>query len=117
MTAQEEAYLRILKVLEKQPEITQRGLAQAFGLSLGKINFLVNALVEKGFVKIGNFGRTSGKLNKIAYLLTSKGISNRVQLTRDYLARKEAEYIALKAEIESLKRENLDSAHERFRQP
>jgi len=117
MTAQEDAYLRILKVLEKQPEITQRGLAEALGLSLGKINFLINALVEKGFVKIGNFGRSGDKLNKVAYLLTPEGIGNRVQLTRSYLARKEAEYVALKVEIEALRKENLHVVSERDRLP
>ena len=106
MTTQEDAYLRMLKVLEQQPDITQRDLSRALGISLGKTNFLINALVEKGFVKIGNFGRTGDKLNKIAYLLTPSGISNRIQLTRAYLARKEAEYVALKAEIEALKKEN-----------
>lgn len=117
MTTQEEAYLRILKILESQPEITQRGLAEALGLSLGKINFLINALVEKGFVKIGNFRRAGDKLNKIAYLLTPEGISNRLQLTRNYLARKEDEYIALKAEIEALRHEATHMLPERDRVP
>lgn len=113
MTPQEEAYLRILKVLERQPEITQRGLAKTLGLSLGKTNFLINALVEKGFVKIGNFQRTGGKLNKIAYLLTAEGIGNRLHLARSYLARKEAEYEALRTEIETLKQEDIVQANVR----
>lgn len=108
MTPQEEAHLRIIREIEKHPEITQRGLAKVLGVSLGKINFLINALVDKGFVKIGNFRRSGDRLNKIAYLLTPEGLSNRVQLTGDYLARKEAEYVALKAELKELRKENLD---------
>lgn len=117
MTPHEEAHLSILKIIEKQPEITQRGLAAALGVSLGKTNFLVNALVDKGFVKIGNFRQSGDRLNKIAYLLTPEGISNRVQLTRNFLARKEAEYIALKAELKELRKENLNLVPERDRQP
>jgi len=113
MTPQEEAHLRILKIIEKEPEITQRGLAKALGISLGKINFQLNALVDKGFVKIGNFQRSGDRLNKIIYLLTPEGINNRIQLTRNYLARKEAEYIALQAELKELRKENLDLLPER----
>lgn len=108
MTPKEEAHLRILRLIEKQPEITQRGLAKALGVSLGKINFLVNALVDKGLVKIGNFRQSGDRLSKIVYLLTPEGISDRVRLTSGYLARKEAEYIALKAELKELRKENLD---------
>jgi len=117
VTHHEEAHLRILKIIEKQPEITQRGLATALGVSLGKTNFLVNALIDKGFVKIGNFRQSGDRLNKIVYLLTPEGISNRVQLTRNFLARKEAEYVALKAELKKLRKENVNLAPERDRHP
>lgn len=117
MTPREEAHLRILKVIEKQPEISQRELAKTLGVSLGMINFQVNALVDKGLVKIASFRKTGDRLNKIVYLLTPEGISNRVQLTRDYLARKEAEYIALKAELKELRKEDLNLVPERERQP
>ena len=117
MTPKEEAHLRILRLIEKQPEITQRGLAKALGVSLGKINFLVNALVDKGLVKIGAFRKSNDRLNKIVYLLTPEGISDRARLTSGYLARKEAEYIALKAELKELRRENLDLIPNRNRQP
>jgi len=115
MTPREQAHLRILKVIEKQPEISQRELAKALGISLGMINFQVNALVDKGLVKIASFRKTGDRLNKIVYLLTPEGISNRVQLTREYLARKEAEYIALKAELKELRKENLSLVPERDR--
>ena len=113
----EEAHLRILKIIEKNPEISQRALAKTLGVSLGMINFQINALVDKGLVKIESFRRAGDRLNKIVYLLTPEGISNRVQLTRDYLARKEAEYLALKAELKALRKENLDWVPERDRQP
>ncbi len=117
MTPQEEAHFRILKIIERQPEISQRGLAKALGISLGMINFQVNALVDKGFVKIESFRQAGDRLNKIAYLLTPEGISNRVLLTRDYLARKEAEYIALKAELKELRKENINLVPDRVNRP
>ena len=70
-------------------------------------NYLLNALVEKGLIKIGNFHRSGKKLNKIAYLLTRKGIAHRLKLTQSYLERKRIEYEALKAEIEILESENI----------
>ena len=85
----------------KKPRIDE--LKAGRGISMGKANYLINALLEKGLIKIESFQRTGGKLNKIAYLLTPEGVKNRMQLTRSYLARKEAKYEALKAEIESLR--------------
>ena len=78
-------------------------LARQLGISNGKINYLIAALIEKGLLKMAHFGRTGDKLAKAAYLLTPKGVKNRALLTRDYLARKVAEYEALKAEIYSLR--------------
>lgn len=79
-------------------------LARQLGISNGKVHYLIAALVEKGLLKMGHFGRTGGKLSKVAYLLTPEGVKNRALLTRDYLARKEAEYEALKAEISALRK-------------
>lgn len=110
MTPKEQAYFQVLRALEVQPAISQRELARQLGISMGKANYLVNALVEKGLVKIGNFSHAGDKLNKIAYLLTPEGISNRVRLTRSYLMRKEAEYEALKVEIETLRQAALDES-------
>lgn len=104
MSAHEEAHLRILKIVSAEPEISQRQLAVRLGVSLGKTNFLVKALLEKGLIKAGNFRRAQNKF-KYVYLLTPKGIGERVRLTRAYLARKEAEYEALQAEIEALRRD------------
>jgi EPS-associated MarR family transcriptional regulator len=106
VTSEEEAHFRVLKAIEANPDVTQRELAEALGLSLGKINFLVNALLEKGAIKMENFRRSDTKLKKIAYLLTPNGIAERIRLTQAYLQRKRMEYENLKAEIESLEMES-----------
>ena len=103
MTPKEEAYFRVLRAVELNPDITQPLLAKQLGISMGKANYLINALVDKGLIKIGNFRRQGDKLNKIAYLLTPEGLKNRMELTRNYIARKENEYEALKGELESLR--------------
>ncbi|MDP1573133.1 MAG: MarR family EPS-associated transcriptional regulator [Pseudomonadota bacterium] len=100
----EQAQLRILNIVEAEPEISQRQLAERLGVSLGKTNYLIKALLDKGHLKAGNFMRAENKL-KYAYLLTPEGIRAKLQLTRDYLARKEQEYIAMKAEIEAMRHE------------
>ena len=105
MHPEEEAHLRILKAFESNPDLTQRELAAQLGLSLGKTNFLINALLEKGAIKMENFRRSDTKLKKVAYLLTPAGIGERVRLTQAYLARKKSEFDALKAEIDLLERE------------
>jgi EPS-associated MarR family transcriptional regulator len=103
VTPKEEAYFRVLRAVELNPDITQPLLAKQLGISMGKANYLINALVEKGLIRIGNFRRQGDKLNKIAYLLTPEGLKNRIELTRNYIARKETEYDALKVEIDSLR--------------
>ena len=104
MTTTEQAQLHILKIVEEQPEISQRQLAERLGVSLGKINYLLRALLDKGHIKAGNFLRAEDKL-KYAYLLTPEGMSAKLQLTRSYLARKDLEYLAMKSEIESMRDE------------
>lgn len=99
-----QARFRILKILADEPALTQRELAVRLGISLGKSNYLLKALIEKGLIKLGNFQRAEHKLGYV-YLLTPAGIRERLRLTSAYLARKEAEYDALKAEIEELKGE------------
>lgn len=112
MSLQEQAHFRVLQILGENPDINQRDLAQRLGVSLGKTNYLLNALIEKGWIKIGNFRRAESKLRKVAYVLTPAGIRHRVRLTQGYLARKEAEYEALKAEIDVLRRQMEGSIHE-----
>ncbi|MCK9283718.1 MAG: MarR family EPS-associated transcriptional regulator [Rhodocyclaceae bacterium] len=107
----DEICYRIFRLIEVNPDISQRELAKAMGISLGKANYLLNALIEKGLVKAGNFRRNEEKLSKVAYLLTPAGIRERIQLTRRYLARKEYEYEALRAEIHALKQEVTFNEH------
>ena len=107
MNPAEQAQLRILKIIETEPEISQRRLAEVLGVSLGKTNYLIKALLEKGHIKAGNFLRAEDKL-KYAYLLTPEGLRAKLELTRNYLARKEQEYIAMKAEIEAMRNELAD---------
>lgn len=101
----QEMHFRVLYALQENPYMSQRELAQKLGVSPSKVNYLINALVEKGYLKIEAFRRSGDKLNKIAYLLTRAGLKNRMALTRDYLERKTQEYHALKAEIEILQTE------------
>ncbi len=107
MTPAEQAHLRILKILEAAPETSQRQIAETLGISLGKANYLIKALLKLGHLKAGNFLRAENKL-KYAYLLTPEGIKAKLNLTRDYLARKEQEYIAIKTEIEAMRSELAD---------
>lgn len=101
----QDSHFRVLQALEENPHLSQRELARVLGVSVAKVNYLLNGLVEKGHIKIEAFRRSGDKLNKIAYLLTPEGLSNRMALTRDYFERKTREYEALKAEIESLQAE------------
>lgn len=100
----EETRYRLLKLLENKPDLTQRDLAKSMGISLGKVNFCLRALVEKGLVKAGNF-RNSDNKKGYAYLLTPKGIEEKARVTLHFLQRKQHEYEAIRVEIESLRRE------------
>ena len=108
VTLQEQAHFRILKIISSEPQISQRALADRLGISVGKANYLIKALAGKGLIKLENLQHTQGakdKLKKISYLMTPKGILERISLTRNYLARMEEEYEALKAEVAALDRE------------
>lgn len=95
---------KILKELEANPEISQRELAKGLGISLGKTNFCIQALIEKGFVKANNFRNSQNKKAYI-YCLTPKGIEARASITLQFLKYKMAEYQTLKTEIERLQHE------------
>ena len=101
---QTETHFRVLRQIEANPEITQRELAQELGISLGKANYCLKALIQKGWVKANNFKNNKNKA-AYAYLLTPKGIEQKAQITVRYLKSKLAEYEALKQEIEQLKAE------------
>ena len=94
----------ILRILKNNPKITQREMAKELGLSLGKTNYVVRALIDKGWVKLSNFKRSDNKLGYI-YLLTPEGLSEKTMLAQNFLNRKSEEYNRLKKEIEILKNE------------
>jgi EPS-associated MarR family transcriptional regulator len=94
----------LLKTLEENPGLSQRDLAKKLGISLGKVNFCLNALVEKGSLKINNFRKSDNKL-AYAYLLTPRGVEEKARITVQFLKYKVQEYERLRAEIEELQRE------------
>ena len=110
MPPAEQAHLRILRIVEEEPQISQRHLAERLGVSLGKANYLLKALLDQGYIKAGNFLRAEDKL-KYVYLLTPEGIGAKLRLTRDYLARKEQEYVAMQVEIEDMRAELAAQEH------
>ena len=97
----EDLSFRALRALQSNPRLSQRQLAQALGISLGKTNYCVRALIERGLVTAQRF-RTSNNKLAYAYLLTPEGIETKTRITARFLKRKRAEYNALKAELEQL---------------
>jgi EPS-associated MarR family transcriptional regulator len=100
----EERQLGVMRLLQDNPELSQRQLAEELGVSVGSVNYCVKALIDKGWVKLGNFQKNPNKLGYV-YLLTPKGVSAKARLTKLFLQRKLVEYEALRAEIESLEME------------
>ena len=96
--------LELLKLLQQQPQMSQRDLAQAMGVSLGKANYCLNALMQKGLVKLARF-RANPDKRQYAYLLTTAGLKERTRITLAFLRRKIAEYEALEKEIQQLRSE------------
>lgn len=99
---QDETHYKLLQLLEETPDITQRELAARLGVSLGKANYCLRAVMEKGWVKMDNFRRNPHKMG-YAYLLTPSGIEEKASVAARFLKRKMLEFDALKAEIERLK--------------
>lgn len=100
----QEKILHIIKELEQNPQTTQRDLAQKLDISLGKINFLLKALIDKGIIEVKNFKNSKNKLAYI-YLLTPEGIKTKIRLTHEFFVWKTEEYEKLKSELEKLKQE------------
>ena len=100
----DETRYRILKLLEEDPTASQRRIADELGISLGRVNFCLKALVEKGLVKVNNF-RNSANKRAYLYLLTPRGIEDKAVVTARFLKRKLDEYEVLKRELEDLQRE------------
>lgn len=96
-----EIELEILRNLDSNPDLTQRQIAEKLGVSLGKTNYLIKALLAKGLVKVNNFKRSNNKLGYM-YMLTPKGIEKKTKLTILFLQRKSEEYNKLKQDIENL---------------
>ena len=88
-----------MRKLHKNPDFSQRDLADKLGFSLGKLNYCLRALKNKGLVKIKNFRKSSNKISHIQYILTAKGISVRTKLTLNFMKRKIKEYDELKKEL------------------
>ena len=95
---------KILKLLEENPNLTQRQVAEKLGVSLGKTHYLIRALINKGLVKLGNFKTSNNKIGYL-YLLTPKGLVEKYELTQSFLLRKRQEYERLAEEIAELMKE------------
>lgn len=98
----EEFELQALRCLQADPTLSQRALAKQLGISLGRTNFHLRALMEKGFVKLQSLSRNPGR---IRYMLTPHGIEERARLTRGFIKRKEAEYAKLEGQLKELRAE------------
>ena len=103
------ARLAVLRLLEQRPNMSQRELSEALGLSLGKAHYVLHALLDKGLVKARNFRRSGNKL-AYAYVLTPTGMREKLRLTRTFLSRKEAEFERLRHAIAALKNELGEAA-------
>jgi len=100
----DETRYRILKMLEADPQASQRRIADELGISLGRVNFCLQALIKKGLIKVNNF-RSSANKRAYLYLLTPRGIEDKAMVTMRFLKSKLGEYEALKREVEELQRE------------
>lgn len=100
----ERAHLELLRLIGERSELTQRELAMELGVSLGKANYCLRALIARGLVKAENYRKSDNK-SAYLYLLTPRGIARKMELTRMFLARRVREYEHLKLEIEQLRRE------------
>lgn len=103
----EDLHFRVLRLLQDNPDLSQRELAERLGVSNGKLHYCMKALIDKGLVKLGNFAQSKHHLG-YAYLLTPKGIAQKASMTSDFLKRKMAEYEALRREIAALQAEMGD---------
>ena len=102
-----EEVIKLLREIKKTPEMTQRELSARLGISLGKINFLIKALIDKGLIKANNFKNANNKYAYI-YLLTPHGFEEKARITYHFLKRKMEEYEQLEEEIGQLKREVME---------
>lgn len=104
MTVPDSSILHVLRLLDAHPSLTQRELAHELGVSLGKANYCLRALLAEGLLRVQNFRKSTNRRG-YAYLLTPSGVAAKAHLTRHFLARKRTEYDALRLEIERLEGE------------
>ena len=102
---QEDTHFRVLRLLQENPDLTQRELAERLGISVGGLNYCLKAMMEKGLVKMRNFALSKNKFGYV-YVLTPLGIAEKAAITHRFLQRKIEEYEALKTEIQVLKEES-----------
>ena len=108
----QEIHLKLLRYLEEKPDVTQRELAKVLGVSLGKANYCLQALISKGLVKARNFKNSANK-RAYLYVLTPKGMEAKVRISVRFLRQKKEEYETLKSEIEQLKAElKINKVHD-----
>ena len=101
---QEDTYFRVLRMLQDNPDMTQREIAEKLGISTSGLNYCLKALIDKGWVKVQNFSQSKNKFGYV-YVLTPQGIAEKAMLTGRFLKRKMHEYDALRAEIDALQTE------------
>lgn len=100
----DDLHFRVLRLLDEDPELSERELAHRLGVSNGKLHYCMAALMDKGLVKLANFAKSKHRLG-YAYLLTPAGLARKAEMTTSFLRRKMAEYEALHAEIAALQAE------------
>ena len=105
----EETHYQLLKHLEDNPNISQRQLANKMGISLGKVNYCLKALIDVGQIKLNNFAGSKNKLGYV-YLLTPKGIKEKTQVTKRFLKIKQQQYDMIKKDIDTLQKELSNAA-------
>lgn len=103
---EEEENLLLLSEVHKTPEVTQRELSLRLNMSLGKTNYLIRQLMKKGLLKVRNFSYNPGKMGKMRYYLTKRGLEHKLHLAYHFLKKKEAEYNRMKEEWEHLRAAN-----------
>jgi EPS-associated MarR family transcriptional regulator len=109
----QEIHLKVLRQLEENSDITQRQLAQQLGVSLGKANYCLKALIDKGFIKARNFKNSDNK-RAYLYVLTPRGIEEKSRISASFLRRKIEEFETLRCEIEELQAEVRDKGYQEY---
>jgi len=102
---QEDTKFRVMRLLEENPDLTQRELAEKLGISVGGLNYCLKALMERGLVKMRNFAHSKNKFGYV-YMLTPSGMAEKAAITQRFLQRKMEEYESLKAEIDALRQDS-----------